>query len=322
MTPAASTWPQVYVLTLNWNGKRWLGECLDAILSMAYPSFQTVVIDNGSTDGSAEYVRVNYPTVHLLENGANLGYARGFNVGLRYSFEQRDADYCLVMNNDTKIDKKALSALVQVAESHDRVAFVTGKVYCYDRPNVLQTVGKVDQPVIIVAPDIGAQEEDCGQHDSVIERSFVDDVFSLVSRQLYADIGGYDEQFFLQCEEYDWQWRAKERGWHIFYTPYAKLWHHGSLTMGGGSNAISSYFLARNLVVVMARHTRGRRFARFLLLSIYWRIRAFVAGLVGGTPRHRDRIAAGLGLAAGLLWLIFRKPATGIPRLIRSLNGK
>jgi hypothetical protein len=312
--------PKVVVLTLNWNGKKWLGECLGAILALDYLNFETVMIDNGSTDGSVDFVRRCFPAVHVLENGANLGYARGFNAGLAYAFDQREADYCLVMNNDTKIDPEALSALVQVAESYDRVGFVTGKVYFYDRPNTLQTVGKFDRPGSITAADIGASEEDTGQYDSIIERSFADDIFTLVSRKMYKEIGGYDLQFFLQCEEFDWQWRAKDRGWRIYYAPKARLWHHGSLSMGGGANPISHYFLARNLIVMTALHTKGCwPVIRFTLLSLFGWVRALGAGLLGGTPRHRNRVAAIFGVFAAGGWLLYPKPASRVPWFIQAM---
>jgi GT2 family glycosyltransferase len=299
---------------------KWIGECLEAILALDYPHFETVMIDNGSTDGSLDFVRERFPAVHILENGVNLGYARGFNAGLAYAFNQREADYCLIMNNDTKIDPDALSALVQVAESRDRVGFVTGKVYYYDRPNTLQTVGKFDRPGSIIAADIGANEEDTNQYNTVTKRPFADDIYTLVSRNMYKEIGGYGSQFFLQCEEFDWQWRAKDKGWHIYYTPKARLWHHGSLSMGGGSNPVSHYFLARNLIVMTALHSKGCwPVIRFTLLSLSGWVRALVAGLLGGTSRHRNRVAAIFGVFAAGWWLLYPKPATRVPWFIRMM---
>jgi GT2 family glycosyltransferase len=320
MTALPSKWPRIFVLTLNWNGKKWLGDCLDAILSMDYPNFETVVIDNGSTDGSVDYLQASYPFVHIIENHANLGYAHGFNKGLEYAFSQRGADFCLVMNNDTKIHKGALSALVKSALEMERAGFVTGKVYIHDRPDILQTVGHVDRSKIFCANDIGAGERDCGQHDSAVERAFMDDVFTLVCRQMYEDVGGYDPQFFLQCEELDWQWRAKKKGWRLYYTPHAKLWHYGSLSSGGGNgNATTLYFLRRNEILVMTLHAGLHKGIIFLVASTYNQARQIIAGFVKGGLGHKARIAGLLGTLAGVIWLLHRRPAKKIPGLVQWL---
>ena len=315
--------PLVYVLTLNWNGKRWLGECLSSVLELDYPNFEVVVIDNGSTDGSVEFVRENYPVAQVVENGQNLGYARGFNAGLEYGYAH-GADYFLIMNNDAVIDPGALSALVETAQSQPRAGFVSGKVYWYDRPRVLQTVGKVEGPDRLSGIDLGVDEEDNGQYDAVQERAFLDDIFTLVPRQLYEETGGYDPQFFLQCEELDWQLRARKSGWKLYYTPDAKLWHYGSRSMGGQGSPISEYFFVRNHLVVMAKHGGPRRFAR-LWLRIGWDrsmsvLRGVVGSIVGRKPWMRSRVAAWLGWVAGTLWLAHRRPATGVPWPIRVLG--
>ena len=315
--------PLVYVLTLNWNGKQWLGDCLSSVLAMDYPNFEVAVVDNGSTDGSVEFVRERFPNVHVVENGSNLGYARGFNAGLAYAYAC-GADFFLIMNNDTVIDCGALRALVATAQSQPRAGFVSGKVYWHDRPSVLQTVGKTEHPIYWSGPDVGADEEDCGQYDKVEERPFMDDIFVLVPRQLYEEIGGYDPQLFLQGEEFDWQARAKERGWRLYYAPDAKLWHYGSRSMGGQGSPISEYFFVRNHLVVMAKHGGPRRFAR-LWLRIGWDrsmsvLRGVVGSIVGRKPWMRSRVAAWLGWVAGTLWLAHRRPATGVPWPIRVLG--
>ena len=309
--------PRVFALTLNWNGRKWLGECLSSLLEMDYPNYEVVMIDNGSSDDSVSFVREDFPTVHVVENRANLGYARGFNRGLEFA-AARGADFFLILNNDTRIDAHALSALVQTALTQEQVGFVTGKVYFHDRPSVLQTVGKTEHAVLWNGSHVGGNEEDCGQHDQLAERPFLDDIFTLVSRQLYDETGGYDPQFFLQGEEFDWQARAKKTGWRFYYTPEAKLWHHGSLSMGGLGSPISEYFYVRNHFVVLAKHKGAWWALRYCFHVGYERSRSALAGILKRAPNLRSRFAGLLGLVAGILWLIHRRPATGVPWLIRA----
>jgi GT2 family glycosyltransferase len=312
--------PKVFVITLNWNGKQWLEDCLSSILGLDYPDFEVVMVDNGSTDGSVELVRQKFPSVHVVENGSNLGYARGFNAGLEYA-AARGAEYFLIMNNDTVIDRGALAALVEAAQSLPKAGFVTGKVYFYDEPDRLQTVGKKEDPIVWNGDHIGWLEKDVGQYETVEERAFLDDVMTLVDRRLYDEIGGYDPQFFLQAEEFDWQARAKKRGWRFYYTPKAKIWHRVSMSMGGAGNPIGRYFDTRSRMVVMARYLSLPRFLRYYFHTFFQVSNSLLRGLVQMDGKKiRPRLAMWLGFWAGTLWLIHRRPATGVPRLIQWLG--
>ena len=311
--------PKVFVVTLNWNGLKWLPDCLDSVLKMDYPNFEVIVADNGSTDGSQALVRENFPNVHLVENGANLGYARGFNSGLAYA-AKHGADYFLIMNNDTVIDHGALSALVETAQVQEQAGFVSGKVYFYDRPDTFQTVGKKEDPIVWNGDHIGWMAKDIGQFETVAERVFLDDVMTLVDRRLYDQVGGYDDQFFLQAEEFDWQARAKADGWKFYYTPKARLWHRVSMSMGGAGSPIGRYFDTRSRMVVMARYLSPRRFLRFYVQTLFQVTDGLLRGLAQLNSRKiKPRLAMWLGFWAGTLWLVHRQPATGVPPLIRVL---
>jgi GT2 family glycosyltransferase len=288
------------VLTLNWNLREITIECIDSILKSDYDNFRVLVVDNGSTDQSVHALRGKYgKTIEIIENRRNLGYARGFNVGLHYGFDVAKADYCLVMNNDTILDAYAIDALVKVAETDRMIGFVTGKVYFYDAPDTLQTVGKKEDPIRWNGDHIGLYEKDNGQYDAICERFFADDIFTLVSKHLYREIGGYNPLFFLQGEEYDWQARAKTRGYKVVFTPYAKLWHRVSMTLGRDS-AKKAYFDARNPMLVILFHRPVWFFRRYLR---YHALHLIVVAL-----RYMKRFQFGAawrtlqGMMSGLLW--------------------
>jgi hypothetical protein len=140
-------------------------------------------------------------------------------------------------------------------------------VYYYDHPNILQTVGKRSDPVRWNGGSIGVREEDKGQYDEISERDFADDIYTLVRRKLYEEIGGYDTTFFLQCEEYDWQARAKHGGYKIMYTPHAKIWHKDSMTLGKTS-PLKAYYDARNPMLVILKHKSPDFFRRYFWLHL------------------------------------------------------
>ncbi len=263
-----NTAPLVYCLVLNYNGDGYVTECVDSILNSDYPEFRVVVIDNGSKDNSLERLKQKFNNkIITIENRVNLGYSEGFNIGLRYAFCQQGADFCLVINNDTKIHNSAVKELVRTALAHPEAGFVTGKVYFYDRPGVLQTVGKKADSVRYSGGHIGNKEEDTGQYDTECERFLADDVFTLVSRPLYEKLGGYNPLFFLESEEYEWQLRAKKSGFKIIYTPLAKVWHRQSMSIGRDS-ALKAYYDARNPMLVLLLHTSAIFFRRYLWLHL------------------------------------------------------
>ncbi len=314
------TAPKVFVLILSYNGVKWLKDCLPSVLAMDYPNFETVVIDNGSSDHTQDFLREQFPRVHVVTLQPNRGYAGGFDAGLEYAAE-RGADYFLVMNNDTEIGPHALTALVETAQSRDRAGFVTGKVYFYDRREVFQTVGKRDDPITWIGHHIGYEEKDEGQYDEPAERIFADDIYTLVNRKMYEEVGGYDPEFYLQCEEFDWQLRAKKAGWKIYYTPSAKLWHRGSASTGGLGSPTVNYFLERSRLIIFAKHGSLIQYLRYAAWSSFRAVYRLIGSLVQRDAfKTRARIARLLGIAAGIWWLVTRRPATSVPQLIQRLS--
>jgi GT2 family glycosyltransferase len=313
--------PFVCVLTLNWNGKKWLGDCLSSVLTMDYGNFEVVMVDNGSTDGSVQFVHDNFPGVLVVQTGSNLGYARGFNAGLEFA-AQKGAEYFLIINNDTVIDRGALSALVETAQNYPRAGFVTGKVYFYDKPDILQTVGKKEHPIRWNGDHIGWLEKDAGQYEAVAERIFLDDVMTLVDRRLYNEVGGYDPEFFLQCEEFDWQARAKRESWKFYYTPKAKLWHRVSMSMGGLGNSVGRYYDIRSQMVVIARYRTPGLFLKYYMCTGFEVVNSFVRGLVQlNWTKIKPRLSMLLGFMGGTFWLVHRNAMRKVPWIIQKLQG-
>lgn len=267
-------WPIIHkkttVLILSYNGKHLLEDSISSYLENDYPNFEVIVIDNGSTDGTKEWVETNYPQVHVLRTEKNLGYSGGFNFGMEFAFNQKKSDYVVITNNDVKVDTKVISELVKVAETDDMIGFVTGKVYYYDNPTVFQTVGYETDPLLWVKGHRGHKEEDTGQYDKIIELEFSDDIFILVSRDCFIKTNGYDENFQFQAEQFDWQIRSKRFGFKLFFSPEAKIWHKESMTIGK-SSAFKLYYDVRNSLVVRLKHRESeylRLYCKYHLFSI------------------------------------------------------
>ena len=128
--------PLVYIIILSWNGKGDTVECLRSLELLEYPNHKLLVVDNASSDGTAEAVRKEFPGVELIVNERNLRFAGGNNVGISYAVA-RGAHYVLLLNNDTVVDKALVRALVDVAESAPEIGMVGPKIYYYQDRNRL-----------------------------------------------------------------------------------------------------------------------------------------------------------------------------------------
>jgi len=252
-------YPKVIVLILSYNGMPLLQDSISSYLENDYNNFQVVVVDNGSTDGTMEYVANKYPEVYVHRAEKNLKYSGGLNYGMEYAFDQRKADYALITNNDVKADNNMISALVETAEQSVKTAFTIGKVYYFDLPDTFQTVGKKFDPFLWNGGHIGNNEKDQGQYDSIEERAWCDDIYWLVKKEIWDITGGYDTEFAFQGEDFDWQVRAKKIGYKIMYTPFAKLWHKESMTIGK-SSPLKAYYDARNPLIIHMKYRKKQEY--------------------------------------------------------------
>ena len=297
--------PLVIVLILSYNGKELLNDAITSYKNNDYSNFKIVVIDNGSIDNTKDYVENNFSYVTVLRIEKNRGYSGGFNVGLKYAFEVLNADYVLITNNDVKADQKIISSLVEVASDNKDIGFVTGKVLFYDRPEIIQTAGKTEHPIRWNGPHTGFGELDKGQYDYIKEIPFADDVFMLTSKSLYHDVGGYDETFFLQAEQFDWQARAKLKNYKIFYTYKAFLYHKESMTIGRLS-PIKEYYNARNPMLVILKHKSPDFFRRYFWNHFIYRI-VYRSSKLFFKLKFKRVFSIWKGFISGIIWGIKKR---------------
>ena len=298
--------PKVFIVTLNWNGMFHTIECIESIKKLEYTNYGIIVVDNNSTDGSINLFRELFDdTIKIIINDRNLGYSEGFNTGIKYAFEN-GADYILILNNDVKIDPKALSELMTAAQKNPDAGFLTGKTYFYNSPNTFQTAGKSNHSTLLVGHNIGSCELDEGQYDCIKEYDFVDDVFLLVNREVIEKVGMYNKNFFLHYEIADWCARVRSAGFRILYVPKAKIWHKGGMSDGGSSNASRTYYMARNRIVFLKRNASLKKFYKaviyILLVKTPVTLFQFFKGYL---KRHLKHSFAYLkGTLHGIIWSI------------------
>lgn len=276
----------VTIVIPNWNGRVMLSECLHSIFKHTeYPSFQVVVIDNGSSDGSVREVETQWPEVELLRNDTNVGYGPANNQ----AFARYEAEYYLLLNNDTEITQSGwLINFVNFALRNDSA--VTGCKLVYGDGR-LQHGGGLVRPGWSPTVQLNAQNIDNHRIDvnDVWKPDYVTGAAFLIRQDVIEETGGFDEAFSpAYFEETDLCFRAKEAGYSVYYTPVPTIVHHESQSSGSG---MPEYYY-RNQLRFVFRHFP----ISWLLLQVVYELR----GVLGHLYHRRS------------LWNIYRE----VPKLL------
>lgn len=227
MSPA----PKVAAVVLNYNGREVTLQALASLARMTYPRFDLVVVDNGSTDGSAAAMAEAFPDVVQVRTEANLGPAGGVNLGLEWALA-RDHDYVLVLNNDIEVAPDFLTEMVAAAEADPAVGCVGPKAYYHsDRQRIWSAGGEIRFREAVTS-EAGEGEIDRGQWDRDREVPYVNGCAMLIRRAALEAVGLWDPTFFLGVEDADFCMRVRRAGFRCRYAHRARLWHMVSHNLG------------------------------------------------------------------------------------------
>jgi hypothetical protein len=230
--------PLVHVIVLSYNGKQLTLDCLSSVLLSEYDNFVIVVVDNASTDQSANAIRHTFVNelssgkMILIENKDNLGFAGGNNVGMEYAFRNH-ADYLLLLNNDTLVDKKLLQEMIRVCESDNSIGIAGPKIYYQMPSNQIWFAGGEIKLHKGLSRHIGIRQTDRGQFDKNGDCDYVTGCAMLIRRSVVERIGYLDTIYPMYSEDADYCMRAKRAGYRIFYVSTGKVWHKISAAAGG-----------------------------------------------------------------------------------------
>ncbi len=238
------------VVILNWNGKNDTLACLASLQNVEAPSFNIVVVDNGSHDDSVTAISQQFPTVTLLQTGKNLGYAGGNNVGIEYALKQ-GTDLVLLLNNDTIVDRNFISALLKSSEEHKNVGIFGAYPLRFVDPEKLDHLGgkwnssKASFDLIGLGASKGFRTEE--------PVDYVCGCSILVRRQVFEKVGLLEPTFFLFWEEADFCMRAKKAGFEMGISYEAQLLHKVSASFVGGTPH-KTYFFWRSRFLWIERN--------------------------------------------------------------------
>jgi GT2 family glycosyltransferase len=239
---------RVSIVIPNWNGKKLLPVCLDSLRKQTFRDFVVYVVDNGSKDGSAEFMEASYPEVRVVRNSENLGFAEGMNVGIR----EAKGEYIVSLNNDHETAPNWLAEIVKQMDKHPQMGSAASALLDFKDRNRIDSLGDgyswdgrsykigsaqvfrpLTEPFEILCPCAAASV----YRSSMLER-----------------IGLFDKDFFAYMEDVDLGLRAQLAGYRSICIPTAFVYHMGSATSGGGASAFTIRQTTRNIYRVIIKN--------------------------------------------------------------------
>lgn len=283
------------VIIPNWNGMRLnlLSTCLKALRQQTFRDFETIVVDDCSTDESARFVGQEYPEVRLIALDKNRGFAPSVNEGIRAA----RGDVVVLLNNDTEADPGWLEEIARAFDENPGAGMVVCKLRLFDQRDHIHSAGdfyRIDG----IPGNRGVWEKDRGQYNDA--RGIFGGCGGAVAyrKTMLDEIGGLDEQLGSYCEDVDLNWRARLAGYAIAYAPRAVVYHRVSATGGG---VLSSFFVGRNFIWVLAKNYPASLWKKYRrrILAAQWQITKDALRHFRGAAaraRLRGQIAGILGL--------------------------
>lgn len=257
--------PSVAIVILNWNGKSFLEKFLPSVMASVYTTKEIIVADNASTDDSVAFLKQQYPQISIIQNGANLGFAKGYNVALK----QVEADYYVLLNSDVEVTPNWIRPVIDLMELDASIAACQPKLLAYNNKAEFEYAGasggwldKFGYPFARgrVFDDC---EKDLGQYDDAQPCFWASGAAFFVRSSVYREMGGLDEFFFAHQEEIDFCWRLQLAGHKVFVQPASVVYHVGGGTLPKGNSRKTFLNFRNNLIMV---------YKNLPLVSAVWKI--------------------------------------------------
>jgi GT2 family glycosyltransferase len=290
--------PLFSVIIPNFNGRRFLPGLLNALHQQTFADFEILFADDASTDDSVALVEANYPTVRLVVNRSNEGFARTCNIAADAAYGR----FLVLLNNDTEPDQNFLAELARAVCAYPEASMFAGKLLLFDERSKLHATGDL-MGADGIPRNRGVWEEDRGQYDGSSWVFGPCGGAAAYRKDLWQQLGGFDEEMWMYLEDADFAFRARLMGSQARFVPGARVYHHLSATGGG---VMASYYVGRNTIWMLAKNMpRGlllRNAPRIIAAQLRVTLDA-LRNIRGEAARARLR-----GQVAGLL---------GLPRQLR-----
>lgn len=248
----------ICAVLVNFNGVNDTIECVQSLLKCSYKQLHIIIVDNGSGYGKISYSDlIPSNRYEIIYTGENLGFAGANNIGIRRGIEI-GADYFLILNNDTIVDKDFLNPLLNVISKDASIGIATGKIYYYDDPNYLWFGGSHYDSNLLECKIDGIGKKDNIHYSQAKELPFATGCFWLMPRKTITVVGYISEYYFLYYEDADYCERVKKAGLKIWYEPASIIYHKESRSTKKGSKAYK-YYTLRNYLLFLRKYNNKKK---------------------------------------------------------------
>lgn len=260
--------PLVSVVTINYNQLAYTLELLASLRRTSYKNVEVIVVDNASKEDPTLAIKKDYPEVNVIRSEENLGFAGGNNLGIKAA----RGKYLFFLNNDTEVIENTFEPLVNLFESTPDAGMASPKILYFNSAETIQYVGCSNiNPYTGRNHREGFKEKDNGQFDTLRVTDLAHGAAMMVPRKVIEEAGMMPELFFLYYEELDWCETIKNKGYKIYVVPQSKVYHKESMSVGKNST-LKTYYMTRNRLLFMRRHTHGMTKISWVLFFIIFSI--------------------------------------------------
>ena len=259
---------KIAVVLLNWNGQKLLEQFLPALVQYS-PEATLYLADNASTDDSVAFVKASFPTIQIIENNSNLGFAGGYNIALKTI----DADILALVNTDVEVTKNWLVPIIETFKSELKTAIIQPKIRDFKNPEFFEYAGAaggfIDQLGYPFCRGriFDSLEKDVAQYEDDSEIFWASGACFFIRNTVYKELGGFDADFFAHQEEIDLCWRAKNRGYTIKYNSKSIVYHIGGATLNQG-NPRKTFLNFRNSLFTLTKNLPQKKLFYVLFIRL------------------------------------------------------
>ena len=304
--------PSVAVVILNWNGKKFLEQFLPSVLDATYANCKIIVADNASDDDSVSFLQQKYPSVEIILNPSNEGFAKGYNTALK----QVEAAYYVLLNSDVEVTPGWIEPIIELMESDKKIGACQPKILSFNNKSEFEYAGASGGWIdsfgypFTRGRVFDVCEKDMGQYDDATPCFWATGAAMFVRSDVYHEMNGLDEYFFAHQEEIDLCWRMQLFGYKIYVQPKSVVYHVGGGTLPKG-NSRKVFLNFRNNLIMLAKNLPFWKGC--WKISVRFGLDAVAAwkGLLAGEFQYFMAIAK--SHMAFMNWLLFVKRTTPKP---------
>jgi GT2 family glycosyltransferase len=240
-----------------------LEKSLSSLKKQTYKDFQIVVVDNGSTDDSLQFIEKQFPEITVVKLDNNYGFATAINAGVKAV----NTNYVAFLNNDTEIDPKWLDEIMKCAKKHPDIVSFCSKLLNFDDRKKIDGVGiRINE--VGQARSIGWEEKDTGQYDFEMEIFGATGGAALFKRDVFIKVGMFDEHYFMYSEEVDWAFRAQFLGYKSLYCPKAIVYHKHKASSSKRKQMLEYWQFTNMFMTIIKDFPKSILFKKWRLLKI------------------------------------------------------